>query len=215
MTNLNENQFMIVEMRTYTLKPGTTKKFEDNFEKGLPNRIKLSPLGAFWHTEVGTLNQVIHLWPYQDNAERDRCRAAGYKLEGWPPDIRDFVVEMETKILIPAPFSPPLEPRKIGPVFEIGTFTYTLGSMPHVIKAWGEKMEGRVALSPLVGAWSTEIGPLNQWIHIWGYKDASERMRIRAESVTRGIWPPKLPAEASIVRQESIIVSPASFSQIC
>jgi len=40
---------MIVEMRTYTLKPGTTAKLEANFEKGLPNRLKLSPLGAFWH----------------------------------------------------------------------------------------------------------------------------------------------------------------------
>jgi len=90
---------MIVEMRIYTLKPGTTAKFEANFEKGLPNRLKLSPLGAFWHTEVGTLNQVIHLWPYDSTADRDRCREEGYKLEGWPPDIREFVSEMETKIL--------------------------------------------------------------------------------------------------------------------
>ena len=169
---------MIVEMRIYTLKPGTTAKFEANFEKGLPNRLKLSPLGAFWHTEVGTLNQVIHLWPYDSTADRDRCREEGYKLEGWPPDIREFVTEMETKILIPAPYSPPLEPREIGPVFEISTFTYSLGSIPHVMKAWGERMPERTAMSPLVGAWRTEIGPLNQWIHIWGYKDAAERMRI-------------------------------------
>ena len=205
---------MIVEMRIYTLKPGTTAEFEANFEKGLPNRLKLSPLGAFWHTEVGTLNQVIHLWPYDSTADRDRCREEGYKLDGWPPDIREFVTEMETKILIPAPYSPPLEPREVGPVFEISTFTYSLGSIPHVIKAWGERMPERTAMSPLVGAWRTEIGPLNQWIHIWGYKDAAERMRIREESVKRGVWPPKLPAEASIQRQESIIVMPASFSPV-
>jgi NIPSNAP len=93
---------MIVEMRTYTLKPGTTAKFEVNFQKGLPNRLKLSPLGAFWHTEVGTLNQVIHLWPYESTADRDRCREEAYKLDGWPPEIREFVTQMETKILIPA-----------------------------------------------------------------------------------------------------------------
>jgi hypothetical protein len=107
-----------------------------------------------------------------------------------------------------------LERREVGPVFEISTFTYSLGSIPHVIKAWGERMPERTAMSPLVGAWRTEIGPLNQWIHIWGYKDAAERMRIREESVKRGVWPPKLPAEASIQRQESIIVMPASFSPV-
>lgn len=205
---------MIVEMRTYTLKPGSVRQFEENFEKGLPNRLKLSPLGAFWHTEVGPLNQVIHMWPYESTAERDRCRQEAYKTEGWPPDIRPFVESMESKILIPAPYSPPLEPRRIGPVFEVSTFTYALGSMPHVIKAWGDKIEARVAMSPLVGAWRSEIGPLNQWIHIWGYKDANERMNVRAESIKRGVWPPKLPPEASIQRQESIIVMPASFSPI-
>lgn len=205
---------MIVEMRTYTLKPGSTKQFEDNFEKGLPARLKLSPLGAFFHSEVGTLNQVIHLWPYESTAERDAVRNAAYQIEGWPPDIRPFVESMESKILIPAPFSPPLEARTIGPVFEISTFTYSLGSIPLVMKSWGESIAGRMALSPLVGAWRSEIGPLNQWIHIWGYSDAAERMRVRADSVASGVWPPKLPEGARIMRQESIIMTPASFSPI-
>jgi hypothetical protein len=206
---------MIVEMRIYTLKPGSTAKFEENFEKGLPNREKLSKLGAFWHSEVGPLNQVIHLWPYEDTAERDRVRAEGYKLPDWPPDIRPFVERMEAKILVPAPYSPEMTPRQVGPIFEISTFTYSLGSIQPVIEAWGEKIAARAAMSPLVGIWRTEIGPLNQLIHIWGYKDAAERMRIRAESVQRGIWPPKLPAEAAILQQESLIVTPARFSPIC
>ncbi|MDN4984309.1 NIPSNAP family protein [Bradyrhizobium sp. WYCCWR 13022] len=205
---------MIVEMRTYTLKPGSTKQFEDNFEKGLPARLQLSRLGAFWHTEVGTLNQVIHLWPYKDIAERDSVRQAAYKLPGWPPDIRPFVEHMEAKILVPAEYSPPLEERRVGPLFEISTFTYSLGSIPSVMQAWGEKIEARMAMSPLVGAWRSEIGPLNQWIHIWGYRDAGERQRIRAESVANGVWPPKLPADAKILRQESILAMPSSFSPV-
>ena len=37
---------MIVEMRTYTLKPGTTAKFETNFAKGLPNRVEALSTGG-------------------------------------------------------------------------------------------------------------------------------------------------------------------------
>ena len=57
---------MIYEVRTYTLKPGTVAEFEENFAKALPAREKVSPLGAFWHTDIGPLNQVIHVWPYEN-----------------------------------------------------------------------------------------------------------------------------------------------------
>ena len=66
---------MIVEMRTYTLQPGTVGQFEERFGAALAVRAKLSPLAAFWHTEVGPLNRVIHVWPYKDFEERTRVRA--------------------------------------------------------------------------------------------------------------------------------------------
>ena len=66
---------MIIELRTYTLQPGTVATFEERFAKALPVRAKVSPLAAFWHTEVGPLNRVIHLWPYDDLGARTRQRA--------------------------------------------------------------------------------------------------------------------------------------------
>lgn len=47
---------MIVEMRTYLLKPGTVAAFEERFAEGLVARLQFSPLGGLWHSEVGTLN---------------------------------------------------------------------------------------------------------------------------------------------------------------
>jgi hypothetical protein len=60
---------MIVEMRTYTLQPGTVAQFEERFGAALAVRAKLlSPLAAFWHTEVGPLALhhllLTHLHPY-------------------------------------------------------------------------------------------------------------------------------------------------------
>ena len=37
---------MIIEMRTYTLQPGTVAQFEERFSEALPVRAKLSPLAA-------------------------------------------------------------------------------------------------------------------------------------------------------------------------
>jgi hypothetical protein len=54
-----EDAPMIYEVRTYTLRPGSVAEFEERFAKRLPLREKHSKLGAFWHTEVGPLNQAL------------------------------------------------------------------------------------------------------------------------------------------------------------
>jgi hypothetical protein len=46
---------MIIEMRTYTLRPGSIAEAEKRFGASLPAREKHSKLAAFWHTEVGPL----------------------------------------------------------------------------------------------------------------------------------------------------------------
>ena len=76
---------MIYEVRTYTLKPGMVATFEENFAKALPAREKYSKLGAFWHTEFGPLNQVIHVWPYESVDQRNEIRAEASKDPNWPP----------------------------------------------------------------------------------------------------------------------------------
>ena len=55
---------MYYEVRTYTLRPGTVPEFEERYAKRLPLREKHSKLGAFWHSEVGPLNQDTHVYPY-------------------------------------------------------------------------------------------------------------------------------------------------------
>jgi NIPSNAP protein len=204
---------MIVEMRTYQLKPRSLPEVEKRWAEALPARVKLSPIGGFWHTEVGPLNQIIHIWPYANLAERERIRAEAVRSGVWPPKIAEFIERMESKILIPAPFSPPLEPRNLGGLYEFRSYIYKPGSIPQVIERWSEAIGERSRLSPLVGAWYSEFGPLNQWVHVWAYKDAGERERIRAEALERGIWPPKGGGDV-LVSQENLLAVPARFSPL-
>ena len=64
---------MIIEMRTYTLQPGTLAEAEKRFGEALPIREKHSKLAAFWHTEIGPLNQIIHVWAYDSFEHRAEC----------------------------------------------------------------------------------------------------------------------------------------------
>jgi hypothetical protein len=204
---------MIIEVRTYTLKPGSLAEVEKRFADALPNRLKHSKLAAFWHSEVGKLNQIIHVWPYDSFEHRAAVRVAAAKEPGWPPPNSEFITDMQNEVFHPAPFSPPLEPRAIGPLFEIRQYTLIPGAIPGLIERWSEKIEGRQKFSPLVAGMYSEFGALNKWVHIWAYKDANERTSARAAASATGQWPARNPPGV-VVKQENAFVMPAAFSPI-
>jgi hypothetical protein len=203
---------MIVEFRTYRLKPGTVATAEERFGQGLPARTKVSPLAAFWHTEVGPLNRIIHVWPYDSFEQRTQVRSQ--KIEGWPPAIREFVEDQQSEIFIPAPFSPKLEPRRLGNLYEIRIYTLAPGAIPGQIERWSGAIAKRMEYSPLAFAGHSELGGLNRWCHIWAYKDAAERFAIRDKARADGVWPPKGGQPGQTLVQENMLVVPASFSPL-
>jgi NIPSNAP len=205
---------MIIEVRTYQLKPGSVAEVEKRFGEGLPAREKLSKLAALWHTEVGPLNEITHIWTYDSFEHRSAIRAEAVATKVWPPKIAEFIVAMQSEAFVPAPFSPPLEPRAVGPLFEIRSYTLAPGGIPGMIERWSGKIEERMKLSPLVGAWYSEFGALNKWVHIWAYKDAAERQRVRADAVARGIWPPGGAPAGAMLKQENKLVMPAACSPL-
>jgi hypothetical protein len=103
---------MIYEVRTYTLRTGAVPEFEDRFAKRKPLREKHSKLGAFWHTDFGPLNQVIHAWPYADLAERTRVREAMAQ-DAERPDRRAAVRHHDPRALHAAAGQPQLRHRQL------------------------------------------------------------------------------------------------------
>ena len=204
---------MFIEMRTYALRPGTTAAFEERFVEGLPARLQFSKLGGLWRSEVGALNQVVHIWPYESFEERERIGQAARKTGKWPPNTHEFIITQESKIVQLAPFSPPIEERKLGNLYEFRIYTYRPGTMPTVLERFGEVMAARTKISPLVMAGHTVIGPLNQYIHVWAYKDGGERDRQRAEALkTVKGWPPQ--TREFLVKQENMLMVPAACSPL-
>jgi hypothetical protein len=208
---------MIYEVRTYTLRPGSVAEFEERYAKRLPMREKHSKLGAFWHTEFGPLNQVVHVYPYDDLQHRTRVRAAMAQdaERNALPGGQDLIVAQEAEIMIPAPFMRPLGSRDYGSgnVYEMRTYTYAPGSLPKVLEAWGKAIEERERLSPLAACWTSELGGLNKFVHVWVYKDANERVRIReASRKPGGSWPPQ--AGVRPIRQENKLLIATEFSPV-
>jgi hypothetical protein len=102
---------MIVEERTYTLKPGTVHLYYQDYNpRGLAIQTRiLGYLIGYFHTEIGELSRVVHWWGYESLAERERRRgllAADGEWLAYLQQSPDIVTAMESRILVPAPFSP-------------------------------------------------------------------------------------------------------------
>ena len=203
---------MIYEVRTYTLTVGSVAEFEDNFAKALHHREKYSKLTGCWHTEFGPLNQVVHIWAYDDLKHRTEVREAVAKDPNWPPDDNHMLIDMESEIVIPAPFMEPIKPGHYGNIYEMRYYQCKPGSMPEIMRLWAEKMPKRVEYTPLFLCGYTEIGQLQKLIHIWPYEDMAHRMRVREETVKKGDWPPK--TREFVVNMKNKLLIPSHFSPV-
>jgi hypothetical protein len=101
---------MIYELRTYQLVMGGVPRYLEIAQTRLLPVLAehgLKPVG-FWYTEIGTLNEVVHLWAYNDLNERTRL------WKSWTSDprraeigqdLRQVIVTQSNKILTPTEFS--------------------------------------------------------------------------------------------------------------
>ena len=201
---------MIYEFRTYTLRPRTLPDVIQRFGDALDNRLKFSPLAAFWFTEIGPLNQIVHVWPYESIEERAKVRAAAVAEGAWPPKIGEFIEDMQSEILHPVDFLDQMVPGEHGPYYEMRSYILKPGGIPTMIERWKEKVPARLEYSPVAAAMSTDIGTLNKWVHIWPYKSLDERVAIRDKAKNDGVWPPK--GDSPVINQETKILLPAPFS---
>ncbi|MYC06917.1 MAG: NIPSNAP family protein [Chloroflexi bacterium] len=203
---------MLYDIHTYDVKPRAVAELEGQVAEVLPTRLEISPLGGFWHTEVGPLNQIIHIWPYENMEHRTASRALMNARNVWGCLGAEFLVNMQSDIYLPAPFMRPLGEAEFGPIYEMRTYTYRSGDISKVIDAWGDAIEEREKYSPLVGAFYSDAGSMNRWTHIWAYESFEQRMQVREETRERGIWPPT--GAARPLQQESKILLPAEFSPL-
>ena len=102
---------MIIEQRTYQLRPGTTQEFLKNYEaEGLEiQRDALGNLVGFFSTEFGTLNCIVQLWAfssYEDRVQRKAQLAANPKWREFAGKNIHMIESQTSVILNPARFSP-------------------------------------------------------------------------------------------------------------
>ncbi|MBO1269920.1 NIPSNAP family protein [Arthrobacter cavernae] len=174
---------MIYEIRSYQVDSENVPEFERRFGTGYVDRAAFSPLAGFWRTTDQPQSEVIHVWPYQDQAERTELRAQAAQHPNWPPATGGFVNRMMAELVIPFDFVEERAPGAIGPVFEIRYDYFRVSELRAAGQAWSDAIRARSRHDELVLAGRLEFGQTNGIVQIWAHPDEEHRGRAVAAAV--------------------------------
>ena len=110
---------MLLDVRTYTCRPGTIKKHlavYEEFGKAPQTKHLGQPL-AYMTCETGDPNQYVHIWVYEDAGDRERKRAAMWADADWVAYTQESarlgaLEAQENRLMVPVGFFP--EPKAAG-----------------------------------------------------------------------------------------------------
>ena len=104
---------MLLDVRTYSCRPGTIKKHLALYEKmgKGPQTRHLGQPFAYLTTETGNVNQYIHIWAYEDAADRAKKRAAMMADPEWQAYLEESaklgaLESQQNQLMTPASFFP-------------------------------------------------------------------------------------------------------------
>jgi len=105
---------MLYDVRTYTCRPGTTKKHLALYAEhgyAIQSRHLGKPL-AYMQADTGNVNSYTHIWVYRDAADRETRRQALQKDPEWAAYLvksaeAAYVVSQENRLMTPVPFFQP------------------------------------------------------------------------------------------------------------
>lgn len=103
---------MIYDFRMYTLKPGATPEYMAAVEEiALPIRKKYGvKLAGWYYSEIGELNQVVHIWAFDDEAHMAEAKAKVARDPDWTgkymPRVRPLIESQKTYLMKSPDFAP-------------------------------------------------------------------------------------------------------------
>jgi hypothetical protein len=208
---------MINELRIYTLKAGMAPEVAKN-SGNVARDIRgdnYGKLEGYWLTEIGPLNQVVHLWSYESLNDRQRLRAELQKNKRWTeeylPLIRPHLLRQDIRLL--NPMAPLVKPATSGNVYELRYYR----TRPGGIKPWSDAflagLTAREKYSKMVGFWTTEAGQPNEVCHIWAYPDLNARAKARGDAVKDPEWQAFLKVGGPLLDEmNNLIMLPSAHS---
>jgi hypothetical protein len=104
---------MLLDVRTYTCRPGTIKKHLELYERmgKAPQTRHLGQPLAYMTCETGNPNEYVHIWVYENAGDREKRRAAMWADPDWIAYTQESarlgaLESQQNKLMTPVGFYP-------------------------------------------------------------------------------------------------------------
>lgn len=212
---------MLHELRVYTFAPGgATVAAKAAGTIGLDIRgNNFGKLEGYWVSEVGPLNQALHLWSFEGYDQRKKLRADLAKNERW---VKEYVpvIQNEAKLLrqdisFLNPVVGPKAPAGTGNLYELRTYRLKPGAIGQWLANFKEALPVRERHSKIVALWSGEAGQPNEVKHLWAYPSFEARMKTRDAVAADKDWQAVVARNRPLLEaQETQLLLPSSHSPL-
>jgi hypothetical protein len=209
----------LYELRTYTLRPGgvggmvkAASTVEHNIRED-----RYGKLEGYWFTDIGPLNQVMHLWSYRDFNERALLHDELSRNPRWAveyiPLVSPLMLRHDIRLLNAV--RSPVAPASIGNVYEFRNYRVKPGAAKLWLDLFAAALPAREKHSKIVGLWKTEAGQPNEVCHLWAYSSLNARDAERRASLNEPEWQEFLAKGGSLLDEmHATVLLPAPHSPL-
>ncbi len=209
---------MIHQLRAYTVKPGTigdVLEASGTVARRIREGDKYGVLEGHWSSEIGPLNQYVHLWAYDSLAEMERLRGELAAIPAWQSDyiplIRPNILRQTVNIM--RPVIDMKMPEGENNFHELRRYRLQPGKAVEWTKRMAEHMPAREKYSLNLGLWTSDFPDPNEVVHLWAYESWKHRKEARAGSQADPDWQKFLSYGGPLIEDmTSMILQPSQYS---
>ncbi|XP_074646298.1 protein NipSnap homolog 3B-like [Tubulanus polymorphus] len=186
-SNASSSDQKIYELRQYTIISKDARKAIQAANENIHNRMKHSKCTGFWLSELGGLNEFIHIWEYESLAQRATVRknlSEDPGFIGMTEKLFPYFQSMTNAVTVPMSWFPTIK--------EVTTSTGIYSMESWVVADSTHSYEGVEKYykhveanydAQLVGALRTIFGPVvNSAILLWKYNNLDTAAKIQCDS---------------------------------
>jgi hypothetical protein len=204
----------LFELITFTVRVRTVAEALVRIEAALKGPQVGGVLMGCWASEIGQLNQIAVLRGFADEQQRQAERER-FLLDGGGFGANEFITDLRIENYSLFPFLEPLAAGQYGPFYEMRVYDLVSSGLQPTLDGWRKAIEARTAeqYSPVYAAFYATDGCLPRYLHIWPWKTLEQRLQVRTQAVTDGVWPPEN-SGPQLRDMRSTIYLPATFSAL-
>ena len=208
---------MINELRMYTTRPGKMKDVV-NASATVAQKIRggdtYGKLIGHWWSEIGKMNQYVHMWEYKDPEEMRRLRSELAAKEDWKnkfvPLVGPNILTQEIRLL--RPLTEIKKPVNSSNIYELKIIKLNIGQSAKWAKKFLEIVDLIENSSINIGIWNTELQDPNEIISLWSHPNLENMSKYWYDLESNKDWNDfNIYQESSVKSEENIILK----SSVC